>query len=94
MTEGQIQEQTVGIGSVRNNGEFEITEFELAGTNCSQKITTEEGSLWCHAILTVTNYTNNPALISRYSAITPVENMSCPVLLIYETVYLIYNSEF
>lgn len=60
----------------------------------SQKITTEEGSLWCHAILTVTNYTNNPALISRYSAITPVENMSCPVLLIYETVYLIYNSEF
>ena len=31
MTEGQVQGKWV---LVRNNGEFEITEFELAGSNC------------------------------------------------------------
>ena len=31
MTEGQVQEKCV---LVRNNGEVEITEFELAGSNC------------------------------------------------------------
>ena len=31
MTEGQVQGKWV---LVRNNGEFEITEFELAGPNC------------------------------------------------------------
>ena len=31
MTEGQVQGKWV---LVRNDGEFEITEFELAGSNC------------------------------------------------------------
>ena len=32
MTEGEVQGKWV---LVRNNGEFEITEFELAGSNCN-----------------------------------------------------------
>ena len=32
MTEGQVQGKCV---LVRNNGEFEITECKLAGSNCS-----------------------------------------------------------
>ena len=32
MTEGQVQEKWV---LVQNNGEFEKTEFELVGSNCS-----------------------------------------------------------
>ena len=30
MTEGQIQEEWFGV---RNNGEFQITEFEFSGSN-------------------------------------------------------------
>ena len=33
MTERQIQGKRV---LVRNNGQFEITEFELAGSNCTR----------------------------------------------------------
>ena len=34
MTEGEVQGKWV---LVRNNGEFEITEFKLVGSNCSWK---------------------------------------------------------
>ena len=39
MTEGQVQGKWV---LVRNNGEFEITEFELAGSNCGGEPLTRE----------------------------------------------------
>ena len=45
----------------------------------SKKISTEEGSIWCHAFPTVTNYMPP---VSKYSALTPAENISCPVLIV------------
>ena len=50
----------------------------------SRKITTEDGSIWRHAFPTVAD---DPA-------ITPVENISCPVLLAFGTGDLNVNSEF
>ena len=36
MTEGQVQGKWV---LVRNNGELEMTKFELAGSNCTRETT-------------------------------------------------------
>ena len=58
----------------------------------SKKISTEEGHIWRYAIPTDTEDDNVP--ISKYSFITPVENISCPVLLVYGTGDLISNSDF
>ena len=50
----------------------------------AKKISTEDGSIWRHAFPTV----------SDDPAITPVENISCPVLLVFGTDDLNVNSEF
>ena len=50
----------------------------------AKKISTEDGNIWLHAFPTV----------SDDPAITPVENISCPVLLVFGTDDLNVNSEF
>ena len=45
-----------------------------------KKITTEEGRIWRYAFPKVTTDDRPPD--SKYSAFTPVENISCPVLLV------------
>ena len=57
----------------------------------SKKIETEEGSIWRHVFPTVTD-NNTP--VSKYSSVTPVENISCPVLLVYGTDDLNANCDF
>ncbi|XP_020618542.1 bile acid-CoA:amino acid N-acyltransferase-like [Orbicella faveolata] len=64
----------------------EILPFEN-----SQKISTKEGSIWRYAIPAV-NDVSTP--VSNYSPITPVENISCPVLLAYGTGDLNVGSDF
>ena len=46
----------------------------------SKKITTEEGRIWRYVFPTFTTDYKPP--VSKYSAFTPVENISCPVLLV------------
>ena len=55
----------------------EILPFEN-----SQKISTNEGSIWRYAIPAVNDVCTT---VSNYSPITPVENISCPVLLAFGT---------
>lgn len=57
----------------------------------SKKITTEEGCIWRYALPTITDY-NTP--VSKYPPITPVENISCPVLLVRGTEDLNVNADF
>ena len=57
----------------------------------TKKIFTEGGSIWRHTFPTVTDCKTQ---ISKYPAITPVENISCPVLLDFGTGDLNVNSDF
>ena len=58
----------------------------------SKLLTTEEGSIWCNAKPTDTDYPGPP--VSKYSALTQVENITCPVLLVSGTGDLNVNSDF
>lgn len=64
----------------------EILPFEN-----SKKIYTEEGCIWRYAIPSVDNVT---PLVSKYSPVVPVEDISCPVLLVHGTGDLNVNSDF
>ena len=64
----------------------EILPFEN-----SQKISTKEGTIWRYAIPAV-NDVSIP--VYKYSLITPVENISCPVLLVFRTGDLNVNFDF
>ena len=55
-------------------------------------LTAEEGSIWRYAQPTDAGYTGPP--VSKYSAVTPVENISCPVLLVSGVGDLNVNTEF
>ncbi|KAL9979728.1 hypothetical protein ACROYT_G017435 [Oculina patagonica] len=57
----------------------------------SKRISTEEGSVLRYAFSTVTDY--KPSA-SKYPPIPPVENISCPVLLVYGTDDLNVNCDF
>ena len=57
----------------------------------SKKILTKEGTIWRYAIPAVNDVS---APVSKYSPITPVENISCPVLLVFGTGDLNVNSDF
>ncbi|XP_078367149.1 bile acid-CoA:amino acid N-acyltransferase-like [Oculina patagonica] len=65
---------------------------EIIHLENSKKLSTEEGQIWRHAIPTDTSY--SPKVSDKYSAVTPVENISCPVLLIYGTGDLVCNADF
>ena len=58
----------------------------------SKALTTEEGCISCYAMPTDKGYAGPP--VSKYSAITPVENITCPVLLVSGTDDLNVNSDF
>ena len=64
----------------------EILPFENSRT-----ISTKEGCICRYAIPAV-NEVNTP--VSKYSPITPVDNISCPVLLVFGTGDLSVNSDF
>ena len=64
----------------------EILPFEN-----NQKISTKEGCIWRYAIPAI-NEVSTP--VSKYSPITPVENISCPVLLVFGTGDLNVNTDF
>ena len=64
----------------------EILPFEN-----SQKISTNEGTIWRYAFPAVNDVSTS---VSNYSPITPVENISCPVLLAFGTGDLNVNSDF
>lgn len=49
MTEGQIQGKWFWVW---NNREFEITEFELAGSNCTRHLQVNKGAYPFHKLLT------------------------------------------
>lgn len=57
----------------------------------SKNITTEDGGVWRYSHPTITDYSSSA---SKYSAIAPVENISCPVLLVLGTEDLNANSDF
>ena len=57
----------------------------------TKKIRTEDGCIWRHSFSTVTDC---KLQASKYPAITPVENISCPVLLVFGTGDLNVNSDF
>lgn len=57
----------------------------------SKKIQTEEGSIWRYAFPTITNL-DTP--VSKYPYLTPVENISCPLLLVCGTNDLLLNVDF
>ena len=57
----------------------------------SQKISTKEGSIWRYAIPALNDVS---APVDKYSSITPVEDISCPVLLAFGTGDLNVNSDF
>ena len=57
----------------------------------TKKIRTEDGSILLHSFSTVTDCKPQG---SKYPAITPVENISCPVLLVFGTDDLNVNSGF
>ena len=58
----------------------------------SKVLTTEEGYISCYAMPTDTDYPGPP--VSKYSAITQVENITCPVLMVSGTDDLNVNSDF
>jgi len=62
--------------------------FPLENT---KNILTEDGSIWRHSFSTVTDCKPQ---VSKYPAIIPVENISCPVLLVFGTGDLNVNSDF
>ena len=64
---------------------------DLVPLKNSEKITVEEGRIWRYAFPTVTTDYCPP--VSKYSAFTPVENISCPVLLVCGTGDLHMNPE-
>ena len=64
---------------------------EILPLENSKKISTKEGCIWRYAIPTVTDVSTP---VSKYSPITPVENISCPVLAVFGTDDLYANSEF
>ena len=47
----------------------------------SKVMSSEKGSIWRFALPTGIDYMN-PTTVSKYSAITPVENINCPVMLV------------
>ena len=57
----------------------------------AKKISTEDGSIWRHSFSTVTDCKPQ---VSKYPAITPVENISCPVLLVFGSDDLYANTDF
>ena len=57
----------------------------------TKKIRTQDGCIWRHSFSTVTDCKPQA---SNYPAITPVENISCPVLLVFGTDDLNVNSDF
>ena len=57
----------------------------------SKKIITEEGGVYRYSRPTITDYS---VPVSKYPAVAPVENISCPVLLVYGTGDLNGNPEF
>ena len=57
----------------------------------NKKIFTEDGCIWRDAIPAVTDI-STPS--SKYSPVTPVENISCPVLIVFGTGDLNVNSQF
>jgi len=64
---------------------------EILPFDNSKKILTKEGTIWRYAIPTVDDVSTP---VSKYSPITPVENISCPVLLVFGTGDLNVNSDF
>ena len=64
----------------------ELLPFEI-----SQKISTKQGTIWRYAIPAVNDVS---APVDKYSSITPVENISCPVLLVFGTGDLNVPSDF
>ena len=57
----------------------------------TKKVRTEDGCIWRHSFPTVTHCKPQ---VSKYPAIAPVENISCPVLLVFGTGDLNVNSDF
>ena len=57
----------------------------------TKNVLTKDGSIWRHSFSTVTDCKPQ---VSKYPAITPVENISCPVLLVFGTGDLNVNSDF
>ena len=57
----------------------------------SKKIPTEEGCIWRNCYPTTPSHS---VTVSKYSATTPVENVACPVLLVFGTGDLNVNPEF
>ena len=64
---------------------------EILPVKNSQRISTKEGTIWRYAIPAV-NDVSTP--VDKYSSITPVENISCPLLLAFGTGDLFVNSDF
>ena len=64
---------------------------EIFPVEDSRKISTKEDSIWRYAIPAL-NDVSTP--VYKYSSITPVENISCPVLLVFGTGDLLANSDF
>ena len=62
---------------------FQLKErvSDMIFLNDSRVVSSEKGSIWRFAQQTDINYMN-PTTISKYSAITPVENINCPVMLV------------
>ena len=54
---------------------------DMISLNYNRVVSSEKGSIWRFAQQTDINYMN-PTTISKYSAITPVENINCPVMLV------------
>ena len=59
----------------------------------SKVVSSEKGSIWRFAQSTGIDYMN-PTTVSKYSAITPVENINCPVMLVSGTDDLKVSSDF
>ena len=59
----------------------------------SKVVSSEKGSIWRFALPTGIDYMN-PTTVSKYSAITPVENINCPVMLVSGTDDLKVSTDF
>ena len=59
----------------------------------SKVMSSEKGSIWRFALPTGIDYMN-PTTVSKYSAITPVENINCPVMLVSGTDDLYIPTDF
>ena len=59
----------------------------------SKVMSSEKGSIWRFALPTGIDYMN-PTTVSKYSAITPVENINCPVMLVSGTDDLKVSTDF